>query len=103
LFASRGSGGSSPLSSTSYLQKLLIRDLRWKGHAISSLWITRRARECARELPGDTSRRKLDPPLIMFALIRAIAIAGTVALAFGLDLSHGYWMPIAALVAPWSR
>jgi Fusaric acid resistance protein-like len=51
------------------------------------------------ELPGDTSRRKLDPPLIMFALIRAIAIAGTVALAFGLNLSHGYWMPIAALVA----
>jgi uncharacterized membrane protein YccC len=35
----------------------------------------------------------------MFALIRAIAIAGTVALAFGLDLSHGYWMPIAAIVA----
>jgi hypothetical protein len=51
------------------------------------------------ELPGDTSRRELDAPLIMFALIRAIAIAGTVALAFGLDLSHGYWMPIAALVA----
>ena len=51
------------------------------------------------ELPGDTSRRELDPPLIMFALIRAIAIGGTVALAFGLDLSHGYWMPIAALVA----
>jgi len=34
------------------------------------------------ELPGDTSRRELDPPLIMFALIRAIAIGGTVALAF---------------------
>jgi Fusaric acid resistance protein-like len=51
------------------------------------------------ELPGDTSRRKLTRPLIMFALIRAIAIAGTVALAFGLDLSHGYWMPIAAIVA----
>jgi hypothetical protein len=51
------------------------------------------------ELPGDTSRRKLTRPMIMFALIRAIAIAGTVALAFGLDLSHGYWMPIAAIVA----
>jgi hypothetical protein len=33
----------------------------------------------------------------MFALIRAIAIAiaGAVALAFGLNLSHGYWLPIA--------
>ena len=51
------------------------------------------------ELPGDTSLRKLTRPMIMFALIRAIAIAGTVALAFGLDLPHGYWMPIAAIVA----
>jgi hypothetical protein len=51
------------------------------------------------ELPGDTSRRKLTAPLIMFAVLRAIVIAGTFALAFGLNLSHGYWMPIAALVA----
>jgi uncharacterized membrane protein YccC len=51
------------------------------------------------EMPGDTSRRKLTRPMIMFALIRAIAIAAAVALAFGLNLSHGYWMPIAAIVA----
>ena len=51
------------------------------------------------EIPGDTSRRKLTRPLVMYALIRAIVIAGTFALAFGLDLSHGYWMPIAAIVA----
>ncbi len=51
------------------------------------------------ELPGDTSRQKLALPMIMFALIRAIAIAVTIALAFGLNLSHGYWMPIAAIVA----
>jgi hypothetical protein len=51
------------------------------------------------ELPGDTSRRKLTGPLIMFALLRTIVIAGTVALAFGLNLSHGYWLPIAAIVA----
>jgi hypothetical protein len=51
------------------------------------------------EIPGDTASRKLTPPLIVFALLRALAIAGTVALAFGLNLSHGYWMPIAALVA----
>jgi Fusaric acid resistance protein-like len=51
------------------------------------------------ELPGDTSRQKLTRPLIMFAVIRALAIAGTVALAFGLNLSHGYWLPIATMVA----
>jgi hypothetical protein len=51
------------------------------------------------ELPGDTSRRKLTRPVIMFAVIRAVVIAGTEALALGLNLSHGYWMPIAAIVA----
>ena len=51
------------------------------------------------ELPGDTSRRELTRPLIMFAVIRALAVAGAVALAFGLDLSHGYWLPIATIVA----
>lgn len=51
------------------------------------------------ELPGDTSRRKPTRPLVMFAAIRALVLAGTVALAFGLNLSHGFWMPIAAIVA----
>ena len=51
------------------------------------------------EIPGDTSRRKLTRPLIMFAVIRAVAIAGAVALAFGLNLSHGVWLPIATIVA----
>jgi len=35
----------------------------------------------------------------MFAVLRAVVTAGTFALAFGLNLSHGYWMPIAAIVA----
>ncbi|TFI30926.1 FUSC family protein [Streptomyces sp. 4R-3d] len=51
------------------------------------------------ELPRDTARRNLTPPLIMFALIRALVMAGTVALAFGLNLSHGTWLPIAAMIA----
>ncbi|MFI6696989.1 FUSC family protein [Streptomyces sp. NPDC050433] len=51
------------------------------------------------ELPGDTARRKLTPPLIMFAFIRAVVMAGTVALAFGLNLSHTTWLPIAAMIA----
>jgi uncharacterized membrane protein YccC len=51
------------------------------------------------EMPGDTSRHELGRPLIMFAVIRAVAIGGAVAIAFGLDLAHGYWLPIAAIVS----
>jgi Fusaric acid resistance protein-like len=51
------------------------------------------------EIPGDTARRTLTRPVIMFAIIRALVTAGTVALAFGLNLPHGYWLPIAALAA----
>jgi uncharacterized membrane protein YccC len=51
------------------------------------------------EIPGDTSRKKLTPPLITFAVIRALVIGGAVALAFGLNLTHGVWMPIAAMIA----
>jgi hypothetical protein len=52
------------------------------------------------EMPGDTSRRKLTPPLITFAVLRALVMAGTIAISFGLtSASHGYWMAIAAIVA----
>ena len=52
------------------------------------------------ELPGDTSRRKLTPPLITYAVLRALVMAGTLAIAFGLtSASHGYWLPIGAIVA----
>ena len=51
------------------------------------------------EIPGDTARRPLTRPVIMFAVIRALVIAGTAAIAFGLNLSHGSWLPIAAIVA----
>jgi hypothetical protein len=66
------------------------------------VWLIRRREDQPQpvaELPGDTSRRKLTRPLVMFALLRALAIAGTVALAFGLNLSHGQWMVVAAMVA----
>jgi uncharacterized membrane protein YccC len=80
----------------------------WAGG--SALWIAlaflewlvrgRRDRpEPVAEIPGDTSPRKLTRPLIMYAVVRALAIAGCVALAFGLNLSHGAWIPIAAIVA----
>jgi hypothetical protein len=51
------------------------------------------------ELPGDISRHKLTGPVIMFAVIRAVVMAGTEALAFGLNLPHGSWLSIAAIVA----
>jgi hypothetical protein len=82
--------------------------LAWAGGAalwiaLTFMWWLIREREDRpqpfTELPGDTSRKKLTRPLIMFAVIRALVIAGTIALAFGLDLSHGYWIPIAAMVA----
>ncbi|MFI0964308.1 FUSC family protein [Streptomyces sp. NPDC021080] len=82
--------------------------LAWTGGA--ALWLvaafarwlirgrTERPRPLA-ELPGDTSWKKPDLPLIRFAVIRALAVAGTVALAYGPDLSHGGWIPIAAVIA----
>ncbi|MEU9611326.1 MULTISPECIES: FUSC family protein [Streptomyces] len=52
-----------------------------------------------RSSPGWAERpcgcRRRSPP----ASSTDAVTAGTVALAFGLDLSHGYWMPIAAMVA----
>jgi hypothetical protein len=82
--------------------------LAWAGGAALWIavtftwWLVRRRQDRPQpvaELPGDTSRQKLTRPLIMFAVIRALVMAGTVALAFGLNLSHGYWLPIAAMVA----
>jgi hypothetical protein len=51
------------------------------------------------EIPADAARRKLTAPMIAFSVIRAVAIGGAVALAFGLNLSHGYWLPIATIIA----
>ncbi|KOX00917.1 hypothetical protein ADK65_11000 [Streptomyces sp. NRRL B-1140] len=82
--------------------------LSWAGGAalwivVTFLWWLVRGRveqeQPFSELPGDTSRRELTPPLILFAVIRAVVIGGTVALAFGLDLSYGSWIPIAAMIA----
>ena len=90
---------------TSYIW---VQVLAWVGG--SALWIALtfiewlvRGREDRPppfpELPGDTSPRKLTPPMILFAVIRALALAGGVAIAFGLDLSHGLWIPIATIIA----
>jgi hypothetical protein len=51
------------------------------------------------EIPADSAPRGLTRPVIAFSGLRAVAIAGSVALAFGLDLPHGLWLPIATMIA----
>jgi hypothetical protein len=51
------------------------------------------------EIPSDITRHPLTRPVIMFSVIRAVVIAGTSALTFGLNLPHGSWMVIAAIIA----
>jgi Fusaric acid resistance protein-like len=53
----------------------------------------------AAEIPGDTSHIPLTGPVIIYAVLRAVVVGGTFAIALGANLSHGYWMPIAALIA----
>lgn len=51
------------------------------------------------EIPGDIEPRELTRPIILFAVIRAIAVSLAVGIAFGLHLPNAYWMPIATIVA----
>jgi Fusaric acid resistance protein-like len=51
------------------------------------------------EVPGDMSATTLTRPVILFAVIRAVAIGIAVGIAFGLHLPNADWMPIATLVA----
>ncbi|MFJ5776247.1 FUSC family protein [Streptomyces sp. NPDC093094] len=50
-------------------------------------------------LPGDTTPVPLSRKVIMYAVIRAVAVAAAVAIAFGLEVPNADWMPVAALVA----
>jgi len=51
------------------------------------------------EIPADTAPRELTGPVIIFAVIRALAVSFAIAIAFGLELPNAYWMPIATIVA----
>jgi hypothetical protein len=94
---------SHPISQYTWAQTLA-----WTGGA--ALWIVvatiawlilgRRDRpQPIAELPGDTSRRKLTPPIVMFAVLRTVVIASTSAIAFGANPSHGVWLVFSALIA----
>jgi hypothetical protein len=51
------------------------------------------------EFPGDRTVTNLTRPVILFAIIRGVAVSAGVAIAFGLHLPNADWMPIATIVA----
>ena len=51
------------------------------------------------EIPEGLESIKLTRQIVLFTLIRALAVAIAVAIAFGLHLPNADWMPIATLVA----
>jgi len=68
----------------------------------TALWLLRdesRRRSWLPEIPDDLPPVKLSRPIVLFVLIRAIAVSGATAIAFGLQLTDADWMPIATLVA----
>ena len=79
----------------------LIGSALWLAYA-SIMWLahgwTPQPQPVA-EIPGDISPRPLTRPLILFAVIRAAAVAIAVAISFGLKLPDAEWMPIAAIIA----
>lgn len=50
-------------------------------------------------MPTDNTGRRLTKQMIAFAVIRALALAMAVAIPFKHNLAHGYWIPIATLLA----
>jgi hypothetical protein len=50
------------------------------------------------EIPADFSRIPLSTPIYIQAVLRAVVLAGILALVFGLNLDHGYWMAFTFLL-----
>lgn len=51
------------------------------------------------EFPVDTDTIPITRPVVAYAVLRALAVGGAVAIAFGLEVPNADWMPIAALIA----
>jgi len=64
-------------------------------------WLVKGRKEQASHFPetSGNTQTPLTRPVVLFMLIRALAIAITVAVAFGFGVPHADWMPIATLVA----
>ena len=66
------------------------------------VWVASRGRWTpppVMDLPGSQSPVKLTRPIVLFALIRSLALAASAAIAFGGHLPSADWMPIATIVA----
>lgn len=91
------------MSTTAWAQALawLVGSAYWVAVALVG-WLVRRRRPGVSrfpEIPGDSTPQKLTPPLVFFAVIRAVAVGIAVAIPFGLDLPNADWIPIATIVA----
>jgi uncharacterized membrane protein YccC len=51
------------------------------------------------EFPTDRSPITLTRPMVLFSVLRAVAIGIAVAIAYGLHLPNADWMPVATIVA----
>jgi hypothetical protein len=60
---------------------------------------TAQAQPAPEIIPGSTAPVELTRPVILFAVIRALALSISVAIAFGLHVENADWMPIATIVA----
>ncbi len=66
------------------------------------VWVASRGRwrpAPVMDLPGSQSPVPLTRPIVLFALIRSLALAASAAIAFGGNLPSADWMPIATIVA----
>ena len=66
------------------------------------VWVASRGRwrpAPVMDLPGSQTPVQLTRPVVLFALIRSLALAASAAIAFGGHLPSADWMPIATIVA----
>jgi len=70
---------------------------------LTVLWLARgrtaRAQPVADLFPGDTKPIPLTRPVILFAVIRAVAVALAAGIAFGLHQPNADWMPVSTIAA----
>ena len=71
---------------------------------VTVMWLARgrtaQQQPVADVFPGSTDPVPLTRPVIMFAVIRAVAVAAAAAIAFGLHQPNADWMPVSALDLP---
>jgi len=70
---------------------------------MTALWLlrdeSRRRPSPLPEIPDDLPPVKLSRPVVLFVVIRAVAVSSASAIAFGLQLTDADWLPIATLAA----